>query len=231
MKVTFRIISFYKSLYFHYKKYPRYFLHKNVAYFAQWESPSLVSKIIQREISEKDDPNWKNSGAKTKEEYTLWSRNVCGMACFKMILAYTKKREYPLVVLGKQCMEYGGYRSSDKKRVIDGLFYEPFLRFIKEEYNLRGRVASLLILEEACYELAKGNFVIASVSPQIRNTNARPKEKGGHLVLILGYDLKKKLLYFHNPSGDSKKTQQYAEISFSDFAHFFAERGIVITYP
>ncbi|MEK7571158.1 MAG: hypothetical protein AAB553_02700 [Patescibacteria group bacterium] len=77
-----------KSLYrFFYKPQKISFLHKNIPYFSQWESPTLVDTIVRKKISAKDDPRWKNSGAKTKAEYELWSHNTCGMACLKMILA------------------------------------------------------------------------------------------------------------------------------------------------
>src|SRR5581483_419670 len=56
------------------------FVHKNVPYYSQWESKQLVGKILSHEISAKEDMKWKNSGAETKEEYELWSFNVCGMA-------------------------------------------------------------------------------------------------------------------------------------------------------
>ncbi|MFZ1250289.1 MAG: hypothetical protein WAR37_02480 [Candidatus Microsaccharimonas sp.] len=55
-----------------------------------------------------------------------------------------------------------------------------------------------------------------------------PNKKGGHLVLVLGYDLDKRLLYLYNPSGFETYTQEYASISFKDFKKFFGGRGIVI---
>src|SRR3989338_258315 len=72
-------------------------VYKNVPYFSQWESKDLVNDIINKKISAKDDPLWKKSGAKNKKEYELWSWNGCGMACFKMILAYKFKKEIPVV--------------------------------------------------------------------------------------------------------------------------------------
>lgn len=201
-------------------------LHKDVPYFSQWETPNLVQAIIEKKISATDDPLWKNSGAKTKEEYVDWSWNGCGMACLKMILAYQGSKPDPLVILGKKCTEYGGYRSPLSQS--QGMLYRPFVKFVKAEYGIEAIASSAITLKDILVSLAHKNIVIASVSPQIREPKTKPKQKGGHLVLVLGYDLDAKKLYVHNPSGFSKQTQEYAAISFHDFKKFFANRGVIV---
>lgn len=222
------ILLLLKQLLYHHRKLSKAFVSYKVSYFAQWESPKLIAQILKKEISAADDPLWKKSGAKTKEEYLLWSWNSCGMACLKMILSFVQKKEYPLVTLGKKCMEYGGYKLSSKKNDLKGLFYAPFVTFIQKEFGLKGRVASSLSIEEIVSSLDKRNLLIASVSPLIRNTNAEHVSKGGHLVLIIGYDTKKSALVFHNPSGDTRASRESVPISFKDFKRFFAHRGIIV---
>lgn len=202
------------------------FFNKNVPYFSQWESKKLVKDIIFGKISAKDDPLWKKSGAKTKKEYELWSWNGCAMACLKMIIAYKFKKEIPLVKLGFDCQKFKGYIL--KNNNLEGLYYKPFLRFIEKDFNLKGKIISPMFLEEIIEELDKGNFVICSVSHEIRNPKVKPLKKGGHLIFVLGYDLVNQSLVFHNPSGIDLKTQKYTRISFEDFRKFFAYKGIVI---
>lgn len=204
------------------------FIHNNVPFFAQWESTKLIPKITSGKISAREDPLWQASGADTKEEYELWSWNTCGMACLKMILAYKLKKTVPLVTLGKKCMEYGGYKLSDKKNTIDGLFYFPFVQFIKDEYGLVGRVKEYLTINDIVSELSKKNFVIASVSTEISNSTVRPKKYGGHLVLLLGFDLLNQQFIFHNPDGGTKAQREYVHIKIADFKKFFANKGVVI---
>jgi hypothetical protein len=204
----------------------RRYLHEGVPYFSQWESPELVEKILSNEISAEDDPKWKNSGADSKAEYAVWSASGCGMACTKMLVAHLWDREVPLVELGKKCAEYGGYSLPVEESV--GLVYGPFTRFAKEELGLTATAVVPLFIPEIIEELSAGKYVIASVSPKIRHASDTPTKKGGHLVLVLGYDLDKKEFYFHNPSGFLKETQEYASISFADFKKFFGGRGIVI---
>jgi hypothetical protein len=205
---------------------PRKFLHQNVPYFSQWESRELNKQILGKTMLAEDDPKWRNSGAKTKEEYADWSWAGCGMACTKMLLAHHTGKAIPLVKLGEKCHHYGGYKTP--LLTSTGLHYAPYAKFMQAEFGLRARPTVPLLLNEVIAELAKGNYILASVSPQIRHPEETPARKGGHLILVLGYDLDREVMIFHNPSGDSKKSQEYAEIPFTDFKKFFAEKGIIV---
>lgn len=225
-KQTVRVVAKHARRAFKKQPVPSKFMHRGVPYFSQWESPELVEKILTGQLSSIDDPNWKRSGARTKDEYAAWSASGCGMACTKMLVSHWLGREVPLVELGKKCAEYGGYTLPVEDSI--GLVYGPYETFAEEELGLNAQAVVPLLIREIIEDVAAGRFVIASVSPRIRHVADRPKKKGGHLVLILGYDLNKGLLYFHNPSGFVKETQQYASISLRDFKKFFGARGIVV---
>jgi hypothetical protein len=205
---------------------PDKYVHKGVPYFCQWESRELAESILEKKITTDDDLNWRASGAKTKKEYHDWSWSGCGMACTKMILASKTGKVIPLVELGKTCATYGGYRMP--LETSPGLFYKPYVSFVDQEFNWKARVVEGMLQNELMHELGKGNFVIAGVSPRIRDPKSKSILKGGHLILMLGFDKAKRKLYLHNPSGTSKGTQEYAAVSFDDFRKFFSERGIVI---
>jgi hypothetical protein len=208
------------------KAIPRNNLIKDVPYFSQWESPKLVDGILSGKFDSKNDPNWKSSGAKTKEEYALWSANACGMTCTKMILAKEIGKTLPIVDLANKSLPYGVYTLPLEDSV--GLLYTPYIKFLSKEFSLTAKLVRPLTVNQIVHELSHNNYVIASVSPKIRHTSDTPTNKGGHLVLLLGYDLGKKELYFHNPSGFRPDTQSYAVISFKDFKKFFGGRGIVV---
>jgi len=198
----------------------------NLPYFCQWESPDLAGQIVEKHISTDDDPNWKASGATTKQEYHDWSWSACGMACTKMILAHRSGKIMPIVELGKTCAAYGGYVAPLKSSI--GLYFKPYLTFVHKEFGWTAKIVQGMTLQELMYELGRGNYVIAGVNPQIRYPHSKPKSKNGHLVLMAGYDKSKQEFYFHNPSGISKETQAYAAVSFSDFKKFFGGRSIVV---
>lgn len=205
---------------------PRSVIYNDIPYFAQWESPELVGQIVAGTLTADKDPKWRTSGAKTKEEYLEWSWNMCGMACFRMILAHRNKQVVPIVKLGKLCLKHGGY--SQPFAESNGMNYTAFKLFAKSEFGLAARIVSPMVLRDIHIALARGDYVIVSVNPAIRNPSSRPKSKGGHLVLVTGYDLDKKILYIHNPSGASTESQRHAIVRFSDFKRFFANRGIVV---
>jgi hypothetical protein len=203
-------------------------------YFSQWESPRLVKKILDGSVSAIDDPNWQSSGATDKKEYLHWSWNLCAMACVKMILTY-RGVDAKLVDLGKRCMTYGGYTLHEKaylkddfRHSIDGVFYAGMVRFLSSDYALQSDIRSPLVLEEIIYEVSNGNCVMVSVSPRIRNPKDHPETKGGHVVLVTGYDLDARTVLINNPSGFPGESQDHASIEFSDFAHFFNGRGVVV---
>lgn len=205
---------------------PDRFIHKDVPYFCQWESRDLAKSILEKKITTDDDPNWKKSGAKTKKEYHDWSWSGCGMACTKMILAHRTGKVIPIVELGKKCAEYGGYIIPLGSSA--GLYYKPYVTFVAQEFEWKAKIIQGMTFAELMHELGQGNYVIASVSPQIRRPVSRPKAKNGHLVLMVGYDKTKQEFYLHNPSGISTETQEYATVKFDDFKKFFSGRGIVV---
>lgn len=212
----------------------RIVLRKDIPYACQFASPTLVEDFIEGKRGTDTDPKWKQSGAKTIEEYSVWAWNGCGMACLKMILG-ARGKNLPLAILGRKCLTYGGYKVNEKaqqakdyRNWYDGLFYKPFLTFSQKEYGIKGTIASPLILKEIILAVEKGNYVIASVSNQIRNTSSHPVKKSGHLVLIVGYDLNQKKLYLHNPSGYFDTSQAHVPISFTDFEKFFSHKGIIL---
>ena len=205
---------------------PERFLHEGIPYFCQWESRELAKGLIEKKITTDDDPNWKASGAKTKKEYRDWSWSACGMACTKMILAHRTGKVVPIVELGKKCAGYGGYTMPLENSV--GLYYKPYITFVDKEFGWKAKIVQGMTFQELMHELGKGNYVIAGVSPRIRHPQSKPKIKGGHLVLMVGYDKTKQEFYLHNPSGISKDTQEYAAVTFDDFKKFFSGRGIVV---
>lgn len=196
-------------------------------YCAQWESPKLVDDIIKRKINATEDPRWRRSGAKNQKDYEYWTWNICGMACLKMILVYKKIKNYPLIILAKKCASYGGYIPRENE--IEGLIYQPFCTFVRKEFGLEAKIAPFLSVSRIKAELSKGNFVMVSVNPNIRDvTNETPLHKNGHLVLVIGYDESKKCLFIHNPSGYYNQSQEHYTISENDFKRFFGKRGLVI---
>lgn len=200
---------------------------RDVPYLSQFASPELVDAIIHRRIAASADPRWRASGARTIEEYATWSDNICGMACLSMILLAERGDTPTLMELARRCTEYGGYTLRDGE--IDGLFYAPFLAFVRAEFGLEGRIADPLWLDDIDQALAAGEWVIASVGGAIRYAQPTAEKRGGHLVLVLGHDRQRQTVTLHNPSGHTPETQAYARVPASVFQAHFAERGMLVS--
>lgn len=198
-----------------------------VPYFAQWESRDLVSAFLSGKLHPSDDPLWHLSGASDPDEYAEWSPHMCGIACLKMLLAQQRKQVIPTIALMKECREYGGYVVNEDG-AIKGLIYRPFVQFIADVFGLQAEVKEHTPVEDVCRWLEQGHVFIASVHPSIRTPEKIPPHPGGHLVYVFGRDKERREVIFHNPSGDTRASQEQVRLNEAVFARFYAQRGILI---
>lgn len=178
-------------------------------------------------MDETKDPKWKTSGAKNKKEYKFWANNICGMACLKMILEKELGIKLETITLAKKCLEYRGYKIENENNV-NGLYYKEFVRFLSKEFDLQAKVYKRLSLRKIFNEVSKNNYVIASVSRYIRDNTTENIKRGGHLVLVVGYDRENQIIYIHNPSGYYPNKQNYTQVTFKNFKKCFAKRGVIV---
>jgi hypothetical protein len=187
------------------------------------ESPELVETTVKNMINREADPKWELSGASSAEEYEGWTLHICGIACLKMIL----KAELDLELKTLQLVHLAqSYNCLDKEK---GIYYHPFCEMVEKEFNLKASFDTALTLEQIQAELCNRHYVMASVHGSIREENLTvPASKGGHLVLITGFNRRNKALTIHDPSGYYGRTQENRVISEANFADFSANRGIII---
>ncbi len=231
------MLRLFKELWFKfYRPQSKQHLVADVPYFSQWSSSNLVDAIYHKKNDARLDPKWRQSGAKDKLEYLHWSWSICGVTCLKMILA-GKNIYVPLITLAKNGLKYGfytinhsAYLKEDYVNSISNLRYKPFVSFINSTFPLQAKVVAPLALNEIIYHLDHDFFVIASVSAQIREPSSTPRRRGGHLVLIVGYNYQTKSFILNNPSGIYRKSQHNTSISFTDFLKFFGNKGIIVKY-
>ncbi|AOI80372.1 C39 family peptidase [Burkholderia sp. NRF60-BP8] len=199
----------------------------DVPYFSQWESRALISRFVSRELRAEDDPLWRNSGASSPAEYAQWSPHICGITCLKMLLAHRTARVIPLLELVREAVTFGVYQPEigDKGK---RLLYRPFVNWIRERFQIDGRVVEHTESSTIECSLRDGYMFMASVHPGIRHAGFEPPTRGGHLVLVIGVDPVTDEWVFHNPSGFEHNTQEYVSMARSTFDRYFANRGILI---
>lgn len=206
-----------------------HFLKLKVPFFAKWESPKLAASIRSGKISAKDDPMWEESGAKDQAEYESYSWQICGMACLKMILtAINKTKEYRAVSLAKEAEKYGVYKknkSVDPKNNLDGMFHSPFLEFIKT-FGLLGFKKTQVQEYQLSHYINDQLFILASVQEDFTAPKTHdPLKKGGHLVVMVGFEVKDKKVtgfYINNPSGKFGENQEYFFIDIETWKNTFS---------
>lgn len=234
-KIFLKFASESKKMYFKFLCGPQkdgsYFLSLKIPSFTKWESSNLVDDIRQNKISAKDDPLWKESGAENLFEYESYSWQICGMICLKMILAaINPNKKYPSIYLAKKAEKFGVYKKNnnpDLKQNLDGMFHIPFLKFIGN-FDLFGFRKTMVRDYQLCYYLNKQFFVMTSVSEDF----ALNQKKGGHMVVVVGYEIKNKKIsgfYVNNPSGKSEKIQAYFFVKKETWDNNFSGNVICIS--
>lgn len=98
-------------------------------------------------------------------------------------------------------------------------------------HGLKANVYSRLTLGGIRHLLSRGMLVMVSANPNIRGYDTAPRsQKGGHLVLVTGYDRAADSITVNNPSGfASTGTQKGHTIHTDEFRRFFAGRGIALS--
>jgi hypothetical protein len=200
-------------------------IHENVPVITQYASPGLIEAIAYAGHDPGDDPAWTATGATSRAEYATWCRHICGMACLQMVLAHRDGQAPALLELLRAGLPYGTYRPEAHGR-IRGMFYAPFLTYVRAEHGLDGQVHPDLTLDGLRDQLLAGaTMVVASVHKEIRRPDRPAPGRGGHLVLVTGYQPATDTLTFHNPSGHTPAAHA-AELPAPVFETFYAGRGI-----
>ncbi len=194
-------------------------------FFGQWESRDRIGDILSGALRADHDPLWPRSGARDAADYARWAEHLCGMACLRMALAGLGLDPPPLLALAGACAARGGY-VEEPDGFIRGLIYAPCVALLAEEYGIGAEIVLDSPAEAIPTLLARGSAYIASVHPMIRQPEADPPARGGHLVLV--FAAAEGVLRFHNPSGDTLGTQEDVRMTIADFARFHAERGILL---
>lgn len=200
------------------------FRHCGVPYYSQWADPAFARLIVENRADPCLDPTWRTTGFDDEDDYRLWSRRICGLACLRSILAHWQLGRQTHRELLEGALRWGSYVVHPDGRV-DGLVYAPFAAWLQGVFGLQVEIYPLNPLHDLTNEISDGAMAIASVSTEIRYPTRESTRRGGHLVLVHGCDATG--VWIHNPSG-ATGTQADVHVSRDDFSRFFANRGMVV---
>ena len=103
-----------------------------IPWITQYATASLIAAIAYQGHPAADDPNWRASGAPTREAYGRWCTRLCGMACLRMALFARDGHAPSLFTLLGGCLEYGGY-VEEPGGGVRGLLYRQFSDFTRDQ--------------------------------------------------------------------------------------------------
>jgi len=207
------------------------FVPVQIHYFSQFEDPLLNKKIEQRGREPIPDSLWKQSGAQSREEFFLWSDQVCAMTCLKMIASNFPSLPQPFQTIdfAKKSLSYGVYKIFESGQ-ISGIFWEAFEQYLKE-YNISSKFKEYLTISQILDFLESGHIVLVSVSPFFHHRE-RGNKKIGHIVLVHGYSVQGgslKAFHIKDPAGWRENNTQERPVSITEFLNFYSGRGFVIS--
>lgn len=203
-------------------------VENDVPYVSQFAHPEYAEKILKDGTEKTSDPNWKDTGAESPEEYAEWVLIMCGMACTSMALQHLKNRKEGIVSLARDAKAHGVYKEHGSD--LSSMHYKEFADWIKR-HGIQAKIYTRLSVHGIQKLLSDGDVVIVSVNPNIREyETASNEQQGGHLVLVTGYNKKENALTLHNPSGFvSQNTQENHTIPIPKFLKYYAKRGIALS--
>ncbi|MEU2312115.1 C39 family peptidase [Streptomyces albidoflavus] len=199
-------------------------LHSPVPVITQYASADLIGAIVYEGHDPAADPAWATTGAPDRAAYGHWCGHMCGIACLRMALLHRDGTAPSLFRLLDGARRHGAYVRQDDGSV-KGLIYAPFARYAAAAHGLGAEVAPELPTRRLVELLDEGRMVMASVSKEIRRPEADPPNRGGHLVLAVGYHAGR--IHFRNPSGHTPEARR-AVLPVERFGAFFAGRGVAL---
>jgi hypothetical protein len=145
-----------------------------------------------------------------------------------MALQHMTETAHKPATLAEDALLHGVYVESESD--LSSMKYKEFAKWIRA-YGIVASVHNRLSIRGIHYALSHGSLVMVSVNPNIRGYDTAPQDqKGGHLVLVTGYDLGKGKITLNNPSGFTSTDTQIAHtLSLKDFQKYYARRGIVLS--
>jgi Peptidase_C39 like family len=159
-------------------------------------------------------------------EYQRWIPEICGICCLKMvgdnIGATSNLSLYQLTMMAAA---NGTYIVSDHG-TIQGAFHYP-LAELAERLGIRCRVMRTLGTGEITEVLAQGMYAILSINTARVDSSLR----GGHLVLVYGYDEPADSFLLHDCSSMMQPDGCGVSISAGALARISNDKGLAAGQP
>jgi hypothetical protein len=155
-------------------------------------------------------------------EYRRWIPEICGICCLKMVgdtIGVTNNLTlYQLTMMAVA----NGTFIVNEDGAIRGVFHYPMAE-LAEHLGIHCRVMRALGIAEITEALAQGMYVILSISAERVDSSLR----GGHLILVYGYDEPAGSFLLHDSSSILQPDGCGVRISAHALASISNNKGLV----
>ena len=208
-----------------------------INYYSQWESRSLNKDIELKILEARKDALWISSGAMSAQEYQQWSKNICAIACLKMVADNLGliSREMKSVDFAKKATKYGVYNNEENREEIKGIFWRPFQELLIREYGIKSYFTEHLTIKKISDSLCNNKIVFLSVSPFFhhRLNKAKLTKRIGHVILVHGFISKNGIIkgfFVKDPGGWAENNSQECFVDTKILLSSYSGRAFII-YP
>ena len=178
--------------------------------------------FIPQRFSHKKEP-WLAFGARNREDYEIWSKEVCGICCLKMIgdswELTTYRSIYSLTI---DCLNSGGFTITSDG-VIHGVFHKHLLH-LAQENHMDGQVVKHLDMKTIIRALSESSYVILSVN----TAKLKPCFPDNHMVLVYACSPHGQILHLHDPGRILSKTGKNIQLSRKQLERISNNKGLII---
>lgn len=163
--------------------------------------------------------NWQEKGLLSEDEATIWNRKACGISCIKMVAEAFGKEVVSIGQLIREAVNIGAYKDGV------GWIHFKIAEFASKKFNLKASAERNISVDSIIKIVEDGCLIIASVGFGFYRGNS------GHLVVVLGYEMKESSLsgfYVHHPSTKRELCEIKKLIPIEKFVSSFSGNIIVL---
>lgn len=186
------------------------------AFVPQFEPADDVERRIgNRDNEDMNGPEW----------------NWCGICCVRMVLLGLGRPAPTMEEMYRTAFdEYGVFKMVGG--AVIGAYHRDLASYVQGACDLASYAKRKMSADDVADDVLSGWYVIASVSPQIRDLLGPPPEKkGGHLVLVYGVEDTEqgRVFVLHNSTGfASLGTQRSVRVPEARFVECFSGCAVLL---
>ncbi len=170
-------------------------------------------------------------GNRDNEDMNAPEWNWCGICCVRMVLLGLGRAAPTMEEMYRTAFDaYDVFKTVDGN--VMGAYHRELATYVRDACDLASYAKRNMSADDVAYDVDSGWYVIASVSPQIRDLfGDAPEKKGGHFVLVYGVENTEqgRVFVLHNSTGfASAHAQRAVRMPETRFVECFSGNAVLL---